>query len=284
MSGRLSVVATPIGCLEDITLRALRIMREADTILAEDTRHTKKLCAKYSIATPLRSFHAHSGEAKLTRVLDELREGAHFALLSDAGTPVVSDPGAELIALAAEAGIQVEAVPGPSAALAAVSVSGLQVDRFVFEGFLPRSGGARKDALERIAHSRMAVVLFESPHRIHRTLEELEERLGKERKGALCRELTKVHEQVLRGPIPELRRELSDPARGEITLVVSGGQDEPQTELHVDVAGRVQGWKADGLSTKDMVQRLRDETGWKKSRAYRAVLDCLGLGDDPQSP
>lgn len=282
MSGRLSVVATPIGCLEDITLRALRIMREADTILAEDTRHTKKLCAKYGIATPLRSFHAHSGEAKLTRILDELREGAHFALLSDAGTPVVSDPGAELIALAAEAGIQVEAVPGPSAALAAVSVSGLQVDRFVFEGFLPRSGSARKDALERIAHSSMAVVLFESPHRIHRTLEKLEERLGKERKVALCRELTKIHEQVLRGPIAEVRAELSDPARGEITLVVSGRQDELQDELDVDVADRVQGWKADGLSAKDMVQRLRDETGWKKSRAYRAVLDCLG--DDSQRP
>ena len=275
MSGRLSVVATPIGCLEDITLRALRVMREADAILAEDTRHTRKLCAKYDIVTPLRSFHAHSGEAKLTRVLDELRGGAHYALLSDAGTPVVSDPGAELIALASEAGIRVEAVPGPSAALAAVSVSGLQVDRFLFEGFLPRTGSARHDALQRIADSKVAVVVFESPHRIHATLRELEDRVGSERTVALCRELTKLHEQILRGPISEVRAELSDPARGEITLVVSGRQSEAPVLAEVDVASRVQDWKTEGLTTKDMVQRLRDETGWKKSRAYRAVLDCL---------
>ncbi len=282
MSGRLSVVATPIGCLEDITLRALRIMREADAILAEDTRHSRKLCTKYGVVTPLRSFHAHSGEAKLTRILDELRQGAHFALLSDAGTPVVSDPGAGLIALAAQAGIHVEAVPGPSAALAAVSVSGLQVDRFAFEGFLPRSGSARKDALERIACSNVAVILFESPHRIHRTLEELEELVGSERKVALCRELTKVHEQILRGPISEVRTELREPARGEITLVVSGRPDEPQVEVDVDVAKRVQGWTAEGLSTKDMVERLREETGWRKSQAYRAVLNCVE--EESESP
>lgn len=273
MSGRLSVVATPIGCLEDITLRALRVLGEADLILAEDTRHTRTLCAKHGISTPLRSFHAHSNDDKVLQIVDELANGAHYALVSDAGTPVVSDPGVYLVSRATEAGISVEAIPGPSAVLAALCVAGLPVRRFVFEGFLPRGGGDRRSALQRIAHSEVTVVLFESPHRIHATLEDLERELGGERQIALCRELTKMHEQTIRGTVSEVRGELSNPARGEITVVVEGKAADGAVE-DVDLDALLVEWKHEGLSNKEMTQRLQQDLGWKRNRAYRAILDA----------
>lgn len=273
MSGRLSVVATPIGCLEDVTLRALRVLREADLILAEDTRHTRTLCTKHGISTPLRSFHAHSNDAKVLQIVEELAKGAHYALVSDAGTPLVSDPGAYLVSRAALAGVSVEAIPGPSAVLAALCVSGLPVRRFAFEGFLPRGGGDRKRALERIAHSEVTVVLFESPHRIHATLEDLERELQSERRIALCRELTKLHEQTLRGTVREVREELSRPARGEITVVVEGRAPDAAIE-DIDLDALLTEWKREGLSAKEMTQRLQRDLGWKRNRAYRAVLDA----------
>lgn len=273
MSGRLSVVATPIGCLEDITLRALRILREADLILAEDTRHTRTLCAKHGVSTPLRSFHAHSNEDKVLQIVEELANGAHYALVSDAGTPVVSDPGVYLVSRAAEAGIAVEAIPGPSAVLAALCVAGLPVRRFIFEGFLPRGGGNRSRALQRIAHSEVTVVLFESPHRIHATLEDLERELGSERQIALCRELTKMHEQTIRGTVAEVRGELSNPARGEITVVIEGKAADAAIE-DVDLDALLMEWKREGLSNKEMTQRLQQDLGWKRNRAYQAILDA----------
>ena len=278
MSGRLSVVATPIGCLEDITLRAMRILCEADLILAEDTRHTRALCSKHGISTPLRSFHAHSKDDKVDLIIEELRNGAHYALVSDAGTPVVSDPGVYLVSRAAEAGIEVEAIPGPSAVLAALCVAGLPVRRFVFEGFVPRSGGERRRALERIASSDITVVLFESPHRIHATLEELESSLGSERQVALCRELTKMHEQTIRGTVPQVREALCKPARGEITVVIEGKAPDAAIE-DVDVEVLVAEWKQLGLSTKEMTQRLQQDLGWKRNRAYQAVLDAAKSGE-----
>ena len=274
MSGRLSVVATPIGCLEDITLRALRILREADLILAEDTRHTRTLCTKHGIDTPLRSFHAHTNDDKVDLIVTELVNGAHYALVSDAGTPVVSDPGVYLVSRAADAGVNVEAIPGPSAVLAALCVAGLPVRRFVFEGFLPRSGGDRARALDRIAQSEFTVVLFESPHRIHATLDDLERTLGGDRTVALCRELTKMHEQTIRGTVPEVRSKLSNPARGEITVVIDARPPDAPVE-DVDLQGLVAEWKRDGLSTKEMTQKLQRELGWKRNAAYQAILDAL---------
>jgi len=274
MSGRLSVVATPIGCLEDVTLRALRILREADLILAEDTRHTRTLCAKHGIDTPLRSFHAHSNEHKVDLIVSELVDGAHYALVSDAGTPVVSDPGVYLVSRAADAGVNVEAIPGPSAVLAALCVAGLPVRRFVFEGFLPRGGGDRTRALERVAQSAITVVLFESPHRIHTTLDDLQRALGDDRRVALCRELTKMHEQTIRGTVAEVRRELSDPARGEITVVIEGRPTDAPVE-DVDLGALVIEWKREGLSTKEMTQKLQRDLGWKRNAAYQAILDAL---------
>jgi 16S rRNA (cytidine1402-2'-O)-methyltransferase len=274
MSGRLSVVATPIGCLEDITLRALRILREADLILAEDTRHTRTLCSKHDIDTPLRSFHAHTNDDKVDLLIAELADGAHYALVSDAGTPVVSDPGVYLVSRAADAGINVDAIPGPSAVLAALCVAGLPVRRFVFEGFLPRGGGERTRALERVAQSGITVVLFESPHRIHATLDDLERALGADRQIALCRELTKMHEQTIRGTVAEVRSELSDPARGEITIVIEGRPADMPVE-DVDLEALVVEWKREGLSTKEMTQRLQRQFGWKRNPAYQAILEAL---------
>jgi 16S rRNA (cytidine1402-2'-O)-methyltransferase len=274
MSGRLSVVATPIGCLEDITLRALRILREADLILAEDTRHTRTLCSKHGIDTPLRSFHAHTNDEKVDVIVAELADGAHYALVSDAGTPVVSDPGVYLVSRAAEAGVEVDAIPGPSAVLAALSVAGLPVRRFVFEGFLPRGGGARARALDRVTQSAITVVLFESPHRIFATLDDLERELGHERQVALCRELTKMHEETIRGTIAEVRRGLPDPARGEITLVIEGKPADAPID-DVDLEALASEWKREGLSTKQMAQMLQRDFGWKRNVAYQAILDVL---------
>jgi 16S rRNA (cytidine1402-2'-O)-methyltransferase len=273
MSGRLFVVATPIGCLEDITLRALRVLREVDLILAEDTRHTRTLCTKHGISTPLRSLHAHSNEDKVLQIVDELTNGAQYALVSDAGTPLVSDPGVYLVSLAAEAGIPVEPIPGPSAVLAALCVAGLPVRRFVFEGFLPRGGGDRSRALERVAQSEVTLVLFESPHRIHATLEDLERVLGSDRSIALCRELTKMYEQIIRGTVREVRGKLSKPARGEITVVIEGKAADAAIE-DIDLDALLLEWKREGLSTKEMTHRLQQDLGWKRNRAYRAVLDA----------
>jgi len=255
-------------------LRALRILREADVILAEDTRHTRTLCSKHGIDTPLRSFHAHTNDDKVDLIVAELVNGAHYALVSDAGTPVVSDPGVYLVSRAADAGIRVEAVPGPSAVLAALCVAGLPVRRFVFEGFLPRSGGERARALDRIAQSGITIVLFESPHRIHGTLDDLERTLGADRQIALCRELTKMHEETIRGTVPEVRGNLSNPARGEITVVIDGRPPEGPVE-DVDVRTLAVGWKREGLSTKEMTQKLQREFGWKRNLAYQAILDAL---------
>lgn len=274
MPGRLSVVATPIGCLEDITLRAIRILQEADLILAEDTRHTRTLCSKHGIHTPLRSFHAHTNDDKVDLLVAELADGAHYAVVSDAGTPVVSDPGAYLISRAADAGIEVEAIPGPSAVLAALCVAGLPVRRFVFEGFLARSGGERTRALDRIAQSPIAAVLFESPHRIHATLRDLDRTLGADRRIALCRELTKMHEQTIRGTVAEVRSTLSDPTRGEITVVIEGRPADAPVE-DVDLPALVAEWKREGLSTKEMTQKVQRDFGWKRNAAYQAILDAL---------
>ena len=279
MPGRLSIVATPIGCLEDITLRALRILKEADLILAEDTRHTRTLCAKHAIDTPLRSFHAHSSAKKIETVLAALIEGAHYALVSDAGTPLVSDPGEYLVARASKAGVTVEAVPGPSAVLAALCVAGLPARRFAFEGFLARGGKARRETIERLARSEATTLLFESPHRIHATLRDLEERLGSVRRVALCRELTKLHEQVLRGTIPEVRSALAESPKGEITLVIEGVSPGIRTE-DLDLATLITEWEQEGLTKKAMVKRLQDEHGWKRNEAYQALHET---GDDHES-
>jgi 16S rRNA (cytidine1402-2'-O)-methyltransferase len=219
MPGTLYVVATPIGNLEDVTLRALRILREVSVIAAEDTRRTSRLLQHYSISTPTTSLHAHNEDARTPRLVQRLLGGESVALVSDAGTPVVSDPGARLVAAAHAAGVRVEPVPGPSAALAAISASGIGGDGFLFVGFPPSRAGARREWLSRLATEARPLVMYEAPHRIRATLEDMLAAFG-DRTMALGRELTKVHEELVVKPISQHLTAIGD-GRGEYTLVVA---------------------------------------------------------------
>ena len=220
MSGTLYVVATPIGNLEDVTFRAIRVLREVAVIAAEDTRRTARLLQHYSISTPTTSLHAHNERARTPSLISRLASGESVALVSDAGTPVVSDPGTLLVAAAHAASIRVEPVPGPSAALAAVSASGLQAEQVLFVGFPPSRVIARKRWLEKLRDEPRVIVFFEAPHRIRDTLADLLAIFG-DRVVAVGRELTKVHEELVVNPISLHLQRLTEP-RGEFTLVISG--------------------------------------------------------------
>ena len=222
--GTLYVVSTPIGNLEDITLRAKRVLTEVNLIAAEDTRHTQQLLARYEIHTPLTSYHDHNKEEKAPVLIERLRQGQNMALVADAGTPTISDPGYYLITGCIAANISVSPIPGPSAPLAALAVSGLPTDAFFFIGFLPRKPGARRKRLEALAPHRETLILFESPHRIVRLLEELQAFLGN-RRIAVSRELTKLHEEIIRGRLGEVMERLKGKnVKGEITIVVEGNR------------------------------------------------------------
>lgn len=218
MAGCLLIVATPIGNLEDITLRALRVLREADLIAAEDTRRTARLLQHYTISTPTTSLHEHNERQKLPMLLERLARGERIALVSDAGTPAISDPGARLVAAAHDQGIRVEPVPGPSAVTAALAASGFKGDSFCFVGFPPTRSKDRASWFGRVASSPGVTVFFEAPHRIERTLRELGIKLG-DRPILVARELTKIHEQLVKRPISDLGQG-SVPPRGEFTVVV----------------------------------------------------------------
>lgn len=215
----LSIVATPIGNLEDITIRALRTLRESDFVVAEDTRHTGILLKKHDIAKPLLSFHSHSSEEQLHALIERLRAGKNLALVSDAGTPGISDPGSRLIRAAIENNIPITAIPGPSAVITAVVLSGLPCHRFLYLGYLPLKKGRRK-ILESLKETPYTTVLYEAPHRIQKTLAQLAEALG-ERQVAVCRELTKVFEEVFRGSLNEAKAHYEkQKPRGEFTIVL----------------------------------------------------------------
>jgi len=220
--GTLFIVSTPIGNLEDFTFRGLRILREASVIAAEDTRRTKKLCAHYGIDTPLTSYHDFNKEEKTPILLARLQKGADIVLVSDAGTPLISDPGYYLVKRATDSNIPVVPIPGPSAILAALAVSGLPTDAFIFEGFLPRKPGAKKKFLSRISDDHRTLIVFETAPRLSATLEAIFEAMG-HRKLVIARELTKLHEEIIRGDIAEVREScISKPLKGEITIVIEG--------------------------------------------------------------
>jgi len=278
VSGRLSVVATPIGNLDDVTLRALATLREADAILAEDTRRTRVLCTHHGVSTPLRAFHAHSPDEKVDALARELAEGAHFALVTDAGTPLVSDPGARLVSAAASLGVKIEPIPGPSAPLAALSASGLRVGAFRFDGFLPRSGGRRKRAMGAARDAAEATVLFEAANRLAKTLRELTEVVGADRPAAVCRELTKLHEEIARGTLGELAERFAEGARGEVTLVIEGRPDDAAPEP-VDREAAIEQARAlldEGLRTKAAARKLAEALGLTAGDAYAIVLEARG--------
>lgn len=236
---RLYVVATPIGNLEDITLRALDVLSSVDVIAAEDTRRTRILMARHGLDGPLVSLQEHNEEQKAPRLVERLRKGDSVALVSDAGTPLLSDPGYRLVALAAAAGVEVVTVPGPSSITAALSISGLPTDRFAFEGFLPPRRSARLKCLERLRGESRTLVFFESSHRIRDSLADLSNAFGADRPVAVCREMTKQFETVLRGPLAEVANRVEndpDQGRGEFVLVVGGNEEQPGDRLAGAVA------------------------------------------------
>ncbi len=249
-------------------MRAIRVLGECDRILAEDTRRTGVLLKHYDIRTPMRSFHAHSSEANVDAHLDALEGGEVLALVTDAGTPLISDPGARLVEGARARGIAVHAVPGASAVLTALSVAGIRADRFAFEGFVARSGAARRDALARIEESTRAIVLFESPRRVGALMSDLATRLGP-RQVAVCRELTKMHEEVVQGTASELAERFAEPPKGEITIVVEG-LEAPRDELDVDEAIAA-GLRA-GQKPGEIAKAVASMGALSRSEAYERVL------------
>jgi 16S rRNA (cytidine1402-2'-O)-methyltransferase len=269
------VVSTPIGNLGDVTLRALEVLRTVPLIAAEDTRHVRRLLDRYDIRTPTTSFHARSGPGRLVALLEQLRDGRDLALVTDAGTPVVSDPGSELVAAWAAEGGLVVPIPGASAVLAAVAASGVTGPRWSFEGFLPRSGRERRDRLARAGADERGTVLFEAPGRVAGTLRDLAEACGPARPGAVCRELTKLHETIERGPLGELAAMASDgriPARGEFVLVVGSGVAVGGAATTGDTAAEEKAL----VAARAEVDRLVED-GATRSAAARRVAAATGL-------
>jgi 16S rRNA (cytidine1402-2'-O)-methyltransferase len=284
MAGTLFVVATPIGNLEDITARALRVLREVALIAAEDTRRTAHLLARYGIGTRTTSLHEHNERGKTSTLVARLAGGDDVALVSDAGTPTVSDPGVHLIAAAVAAGIRVEAVPGPNAAVAALSVSGLATDTFTFLGFPPTKAKDRKLWFERLRRSGPTVIFYEAPHRIVRTLEEIQAKVG-DLPVIIARELTKTHEELVRGPISSvLSRNMA--SIGEFTVVLnighstdlkqSGVRLPPPSHVIVTEFGQLTAGRAH--TRRQAIARLSRKYGLSARDTYRVVEDAKRSG------
>ncbi len=278
----LYLVATPIGNLEDITLRALRVLRSADRIACEDTRQTAKLLNHFGISTPTVSYHLHNETGRAEELIDQLKTGARIALVSDAGTPAIADPGAELVARAIAAGVTVYPIPGASAALAALVAGGLSTERFTFHGFLPSKSGQRRTVLEQLRAALSVVkqsddpptthILYETPHRILEALADIAATLGPTHRIVLARELTKLHEEFLRGPVSEVLATLRErPAiRGEIVLLLDGTLTTAASQpTQQSLADEVTTLIRSGLSEKDALKQVAKSRGLGKSEAYR---------------
>jgi 16S rRNA (cytidine1402-2'-O)-methyltransferase len=271
MSGTLFVVASPIGNLEDISARALRVLREVRLIAAEDTRRTARLLARYAIDTPTTSFHQHNESSKLAALLKRLQQGEDLALVSDAGTPTVSDPGQLLVRAAIEAGVRVEPIPGPSAVLAALAGSGIEADTFLFLGFPPVRAKDRTSWLEDLRGARRPVVFFEAPHRIRSTLAQLQKMFG-DCDVTVARELTKVHEEFVRGPISGVLGRLVAPI-GEFTVVIDIGQSTDSTASRAVTAAELltefgHMTTHDGLSRRKAISMLAKNHGMATNMVY----------------
>jgi len=264
----LYVVATPIGNLQDVTLRALRILREVKLIAAEDTRQTRKLLTTYQIKTPMTSYHEHNKRAKLGYILHRLKDG-DVALVSEAGMPGMSDPGYDLILAAHERGVPVVPIPGPSAAVTALVVSGLPTERFTYIGFLPNKPKARQNLLKSVANEPGTIIAFETPHRLQASLKDILLILGN-RKIAVCRELTKVHEEVFRGIVSEAITHFTTP-RGEFTLVIAG-KPESQPQLTEDIEKQLHYMYLSGVPAKEAIAKVAQETGLSRKELYRTWL------------
>ena len=274
MAGTLYVVATPLGNLEDLSPRAAATLTRVVAVAAEDTRHTKPLLAHVGSRAELVSFHTHSSEVALRRILHLLGSGKDVALVTDAGTPTVSDPGAVLVAAARARDVPVVTIPGPTAVAAALSVSGLAADRYLFLGFLPRRGGDRRRLLDAVAKSEWTVVLFEAPPRVADLLQDLAGACGGDRHAAVARELTKVFEETRAGTLTELAGYYAEaPPRGEVTVLVAGtGKTAPEERASSpDPEARARSLLAQGMTRRDVAEQLAEETGITRNTAYRLV-------------
>jgi len=272
VAGTLYVVATPLGNLGDLSPRAADTLKNVAAVAAEDTRHTKTLVAHVGSHAELISFHAHSSERALERILDLLGTGKDIALVTDAGTPTVSDPGAALVAAARARDIPVVTIPGPTAVAAALAVSGLPADRYAFFGFLPRKGTDRRRLLDLIARSEWTAVVFEAPNRVADLLSDLAEVCGDDRQVAVSRELTKVFEETRAGTLAELAGYYAEaPPRGEVTIVVSGTGKAVPEEVPIDPEVRARALLAQGMTRKDVADQIAEETGISRNAAYKLV-------------
>ncbi|WP_129339811.1 16S rRNA (cytidine(1402)-2'-O)-methyltransferase [Cellulomonas endophytica] len=276
--GRLVLAATPIGNAEDASPRLRRLLATADVVAAEDTRRLRALAARLGVEVPGRvvSHHEHNEEARSEELLDVVRGGGTVLVVTDAGMPAVSDPGFRVVAAAARAGVPVTAAPGPSAVLTALALSGLPTDRFCFEGFLPRRPGERARALAELAAERRTMVLFEAPHRVPETLDALVEAFGPDRPAAVCRELTKTYEEVVRGPLSELAAwAAAGEVRGEVVLVVAGAERRT-TATTADLVAEVLARADAGERLKDAVAEVAGVAGLPKRDLYAAALVARG--------
>jgi len=276
-SGILYIVATPIGNLEDMTLRAIRVLKEADLIAAEDTRHTRHLLDRYQIDTQLTSYHDHNKEEKAPVLVARLLEGKNVALVSDAGTPGISDPGYFLINLAIDQKIPVVPIPGATAAIAALSVSGMPTDRFVFEGFLPAKHMARQKRLQDLVKEERTIIFYEAPHKIIQAVEDMLEILG-DRHAVVTRELTKIHEEAIRGTLSEILKRLNEGSiKGEFTVIVHGASAEPLKQ-DIDTGEYLKNLMLHrGLSKKEAIAATAEELGLPKKEVYK---ESLKIEDD----
>ena len=274
--GKLLVVATPIGNLDDITLRAITALSQAAVIAAEDTRVTRKLLARHGIGTRLVSFREQNAARATPELIDHLERGLDVALVTDAGTPAISDPGQQLVEAAVEGGFDVSPIPGPSALAAVLSVAGLPGDGARFLGFLPRSGRRRRERLDALAADPACTVLYEAPSRLRKTLTELAAACGDQRRAMVARELTKVHEEVVRGTLVELAQHFSGQVRGEIAIAVAGA--EPLSDEGLDDARLLELVReriAAGQSAKDVAAALSRALGVPRKRVYQLAIEVV---------
>lgn len=272
MPGILYIVPTPIGNLEDITLRALRILKEVDVIAAEDTRHTRHLLTHFGIDRPLTSYHEHNERDKAQALVDRIKSGANIALVSDAGTPAIADPGFRLVVAAIRAGIQIVPLPGASALATALSACGLPTDRFLFEGFLPAKKRERKAKLQALRDVTATLVFYEAPHRLHDTLSDMQQILG-DREIVIAREVSKIHEEFLRGKVSEVINQLTGrDVKGEITMVVHGSAGEAQVS-EAQLRSEIRRLTDEQMGVKEISELLGERYGLSKREVYRLVLE-----------
>ena len=275
MQGKLYIVATPIGNLDDITLRAIKTLKEADIIAAEDTRHTLKLLNHLEISKPLISYHRHNEEVKTEELINKLLEGKDIALVSDAGTPAISDPGAEAVKEAINNNIEVIPIPGACAAITALIASGMDTKEFTFIGFLPQNKKNRKEKLEQIEKEERTIILYEAPHKLLKTLEDLKDIL-QQRKVVLARELTKIHEEYITGTVEELEKEIKVP-KGEYVIIIEKNDInqkklEQMKLLELSIEEQYTYYKAQGMEKKEIIKQIAKTRNVNKNEIYKKFI------------